>query len=102
MSAGTTQVDPAVLRVLLRRLDELETEAQGVAGTVLGHLPDAGPGIAQATVAELATGLSDAFATLANSIATTRRHAGPPLPQRPVEIDLRVVSRDGATVATGR
>ena len=91
MSAGATQVDPSVLRVLLRRLEELAVEADGVFGTVLSHQPDAGPGIAQATVAEVATGLSDAFTTLGASIARTRRTAAQPLPRRPVEIDLRSV-----------
>jgi len=103
MPVGTTQVDPAVLRVLLRRLGELEAEAHGVTDAVLGYLPNAGPGIAQATVAELATGLTDAFTTLGDSVALTRRVAGRNLPERPIEIDLTLVpDLDEAGAVTGR
>ena len=105
MPVATTQVDPAVLRVLLRRLGELETEAHGVTDAVLGYLPNAGPGIAQATVAELATGLTDAFTTLGDSVEVTRRVAGRNLPERPVQIDLTltlVPDLDQAGAVTGR
>jgi hypothetical protein len=94
MPSGVTQVDPTLLRVLLRRLSELETEAHGVTEAVLQYLPDAGPGIAQATVAEVASGLTDAFDTLASSVALTRRLAGG-AHRRPAGIDLTVV-RDWA------
>lgn len=90
MPSGVTQVDPTLLRVLLRRLSELETEAHGVADAVLKYLPDAGPGIAQATVAEVASGLTDAFDTLASSAACTRRLAGGGH-RRAFGIDLTVV-----------
>ncbi|MFL6100379.1 MAG: hypothetical protein ACJ71T_10540 [Actinomycetales bacterium] len=103
MPVGTTQLDPALLRVLLRRLGELEAEAHDVTDAVLGYLPNAGPGIAQATVAELASGLTDAFTTLGDSVAVTRRAAGRNLPQRPVEIDLTLVrDLDEVTAVTGR
>ena len=52
MPTAPTPVDPAVLRVLLRRLTELEVEAHGVTDAVLGHLPDAGPAIFRALGAE--------------------------------------------------
>jgi hypothetical protein len=90
MPSGVTQVDPTLLRVLLRRLSELETEAHDVTGAVIDYLPDAGPGIAQATVVEVASGLTEAFSTLAESLVLTRRVAGG-AHRRPVDIDLTVV-----------
>jgi hypothetical protein len=96
MPSGVTQVDPTLLRVLLRRLTELETEAHAVTDAVIQYLPDAGPGIAQATVVEVASGLTDAFDTLVASVALTRRLAGGSH-RRPVGIDLTVVRDwDGA------
>src|SRR6476646_7907931 len=94
MPFGLTEVDPAVLRLLLRRLTELEGEAHGVTDTVLSHVPYAGPGIPDTTIAEVGTALVDAFSTLGDSIGQTRlaltdahaRTAGPP-----AEIDLRIV-----------
>ena len=93
MPIGPTQVDPAVLRLLLRRLTELEGEAHGVTDTVLGHVPYAGPGIPDATVAEVSTALVDAFSTLGDSVGQTR-HLLAGADERRVEIDLRVVRLD--------
>jgi hypothetical protein len=95
MPTAPTPVDPAVLRVLLRRLTELEVEAHGVTDAVLGHLPDAGPAMAETTVIDLASGLVDAFSGLADSVARTRRtlaeSQSPSLPQRFVDVDLTLV-----------
>jgi hypothetical protein len=90
MPTGPLEVDPAVLRLLLRRLSELEGEAHGVRDVVLGYLPDAGPDIAQATLAEVSVGLSDAFDTLAESVAQTRRSVTG-AHRRYVDVDLTVV-----------
>ncbi|MDP9221240.1 MAG: hypothetical protein M3P23_12005 [Actinomycetota bacterium] len=90
MPSAPTPVDPAVLRVLLRRLSELEVEAHGVTDAVLGHLPHAGPAMAEATVTDLAAGLADAFSGLADSVAQTRR-ALAATQQEHVDVDLRVV-----------
>src|ERR1700710_932969 len=90
MPTAPTPVDPAVLRVLLRRLTELEGEAHGVTDTVLGHVPYAGPGIPDATIAEVGTALADAFSPRGASIGQTRRvlaDANEP----PAQIDLTVV-----------
>src|SRR5580765_2578178 len=97
MPFGPTEVDPAVLHLLLRRLSELETEAHGVTDTVLSHVPYAGPGIPDTTVAEVGTALVDAFSTLGDSVGQTR-HAvaqafGPEI-EAPTVIDLRVVHLD--------
>ena len=91
MPTGPGDVDPEVLRVLLRRLTDLEGEAHGVTDTVLGHLPYAGPGIPDATMAEVGTGLVDAFSTLGDSIGLTRRALVAARHRRPVDIDLTVV-----------
>src|SRR5580765_2040485 len=97
MPFGPTEVDPAVLHLLLRRLSELETEAHGVTDTVLGHVPYAGPGLPDTTVADVGTALVDAFSTLGDSVGQTRLavaaayalHVPPP-----AEIDLRVIHLD--------
>ena len=39
MTTALPQVDPAVLRVVLQRLTELDAEVHGVTDTVLDHLP---------------------------------------------------------------
>jgi hypothetical protein len=96
MTTGPTQADPAVLRLILRRLTELENEANGVADVVLGYRPDAGPGIAEVTVSEVAAGLTDAFSTLAGSAALTRRTITG-AHRAYVDVDLTVVrDLDGA------
>jgi hypothetical protein len=96
MPTAPAEVDPAVLRILLRRLNELEGEANGVADVVLGYRPNAGPGIAEVTVSEVAAGLTDAFSTLADSMAMTRRSLSGSH-RRYVDVDLTVVrDLDGA------
>jgi hypothetical protein len=96
MPTAPAQVDPAVLRLVLRRLSELESEASGVADVVLGYRPDAGPGIADVTVSEVASGLTDAFSTLADSVALTRRSLTGSH-RRYADVDLTVVrDLDGA------
>src|SRR3954447_10096439 len=90
MPSGRSTVDPAVLRLLLRRLTELEGEAHGVTDTVLGHVPYAGPGIPDATIAEVGTALVDAFSTLGDSLGQTRRVLAD-AQEPPAEIDLTVV-----------
>jgi hypothetical protein len=90
MPTGPIGVDAAVLRVLLRRLTELSDEANGVTDAVLGHLPDAGPGLAETTVIDLSSGLVESFSALADSLSETHRsvsRAG----QRYVDVDLTVV-----------
>jgi len=99
MPIGPTQVDPAVLRLLLRRLTELEGEAHGVTDTVLGHVPYAGPGIPDATIAEVSTALVDAFSTLGDSVGQTRHLLAGAADaahgtERRAEIDLRVIRLD--------
>src|SRR5580765_2610455 len=98
MPFGPTEVDPAVLHLLLRRLSELETEAHGVTDTVLGLVPYAGPDVGHGGVREagagVGTALVDAFSTLGDSVGQTRLavaaayalHVPPP-----AEIDLRVI-----------
>jgi hypothetical protein len=96
MPTASPPVDPAVLRLLLRRLSELEGEANGVTDVVLGYRPDAGPGIADVTVAEVAAGVTDAFSTLADTVALTRRSLTRSN-RRYVDVDLTVVrDLDGA------
>jgi hypothetical protein len=96
MPTAPVPVDPAVLRLVLRRLGELESEANGVADVVLGYRPNAGPGIAEVTVSEVAAGLTDAFSTLADCAALTRRSLTGSH-RRYVDVDLRVVrDLDGA------
>lgn len=94
MPHGRTEVDPAVLRLLLRRLTELEGEAHGVTDSVLGHVPYAGPGIPDTTLTEVGTALVEAFSTLGDSLGETRRtlaEAHPEAVEPPAVIDLRVV-----------
>jgi hypothetical protein len=83
-------VDPALLRALLRRLSELEGEANGVTDIVLGHLPEPGPGLAETTVTEVSSGLVGSFSTLADSVAQTRRIVATGR-HRYVDVDLTVV-----------
>jgi hypothetical protein len=90
MPTSRSNVDPAVLRLLLRRLTELEGEAHGVTDTVLGHVPYAGPGIPDATIAEVGTALVDAFSTLGDSLGQTGRVLAD-AQEPPAEIDLTVV-----------
>jgi hypothetical protein len=90
MTTRATEVDPAVLRALLRRLGELEDEAHGVTDAVLNHLPYAGPGMAEVTVAEVGAALVDAFSHLADSVTETRR-AVTASSERYVDVDLTVV-----------
>jgi|SRR5689334_1760355 hypothetical protein len=94
MPFGPTVVDPAVLRLLLRRLTELESEAHGVTDTVLSHIPYAGPGLPDTTVAEVGTALVEAFSTLGDSVGQTRdalADTTAPTVEPPAEIDLRVI-----------
>lgn len=72
MSSGPTAVDPAVLRTLLRRLSDLEEDANGVTDTILSHLPVTDPGLAVGTVGEVGAAIVDAFSHLADSVAQTR------------------------------
>jgi hypothetical protein len=96
MPIAATDVDPTVLRLLLRRLSELESESHGVADVVLGYRPNAGPGIAEVTVSEVASGLTDAFSTLAGSVALTRRTLTGSH-RRYADVDLTIVrDLDGA------
>jgi hypothetical protein len=97
MPTGPTEVDPSVLRALLRRLSELEGEAHGVTDAVLGHLPYAGPGIADATVREVGADLVDAFSRLADSVAVTRRSLRD-TEQQYVDVDLTVARTIDLTV----
>jgi hypothetical protein len=97
MPTGPTEVDPTVLRALLRRLSELETEAHAVTDAVLGHLPYAGPGIADATVREVGADLVDAFSRLADSVAITGRSLAT-AQQRYVEADHAVGRAVGPAV----
>jgi hypothetical protein len=97
MPFGPTELDPTVLRLLLRRLGELESEAHGVTDTVLGHVPYAGPGIPDTTVTEVGTALVDAFSTLGDSVGQTRLAVAQAFPLHvapPAEIDLRVLQLD--------
>jgi hypothetical protein len=90
MTTARPEVDPAVLRVVLQRLNELDAEAHGVTDTVLDHLPSVDAGVAAPTISDVGNGLIDAFTTLAESLGETERlvsSAG----QRRVVIDLTAV-----------
>ena len=90
MMTARPEVDPAVLRVVLQRLNELDAEVHGVTDTVLDHLPYVDAGVAAPTISDVGNGLIDAFTMLAESSA--RPSAWPaPAGQRRVVIDLTAV-----------
>jgi formate-dependent phosphoribosylglycinamide formyltransferase (GAR transformylase) len=93
MTTARSQVDPAVLRVVLQRLSELDLEVQSVTDIVLDQLPYVDAGAAQPTVTDVAATVVDAFVTLADSLGETRQLTSDPsmAVDRPLEIDLRVV-----------
>jgi hypothetical protein len=91
MITARPEVDPAVLRVVLQRLNELDAEVHGVTDTVLDHLPYVDAGLAAPTIADVGNGLIDAFTMLTDSLGETERlvsSAG----QRPAVIDLTAVA----------
>jgi phage-related protein len=92
MTTAHSDVDPAVLRLVLQRLSELDAEVRAVTDIVLDHLPYVDAGAAQTTVSDVGAGVVDAYVTLDDSLGETRLLASDPAGQeRPIEIDLRVV-----------
>lgn len=90
MTTARPEVDPAVLRVVLQRLNELDAEVHCVTDAVLDHLPYVDAGVAAPTISDVGNGLIDAFTMLADSLGETERlvsSAG----QRRVVIDLTAV-----------
>ena len=90
MTTARPQVDPAVLRVVLQRLTELDAEVHGVTDAVLDHLPYVDAGAAAPTISDIGNGLIDAFTTLTDSLAETERLVRPAA-DRPTVIDLTAV-----------
>jgi hypothetical protein len=92
MTTAGPRVDPAVLRVVLQRLTELDAEVHGVTDTVLDYLPYVDAGAAADAIADVGDGLVDAFALLAESLSDTQRLVSDAR-QRPVEIDLTTIEK---------